>query len=66
MTFNAILPLESSLYRLKKVAFSVGQETGNDFKVTFDNLNHRFFDFMHIAFWAGVEAENEISLPCNL
>jgi len=38
---------------LKKVAFSVGQDAENDIKVTFDYLNHRFFDVNLIAFWAG-------------
>jgi len=33
-----------------KVAFSVGLEEKNDFKVTFENLNRRFFDFIEIAF----------------
>jgi len=37
---------------LKKVEFSVFQEAENDLKVTYDNLNHRFFDFIQIAFWA--------------
>ena len=48
---SAIRPFESSLYRLEKVTFSVGQEEGNDFKVTFDNLNHRFFR-LHSNRWA--------------
>jgi len=38
---------------LKKVVFQVGQEAENDFKVTFDNLNNHFFDFIQIAFWSG-------------
>ena len=50
---------------LKKVAFSVGQEANNDFKVTFKNLNHRLFDFMEIEFLSGQEAENELAVPCN-
>jgi len=50
---------------LKKFAFSVRQEDENDFKVTFDNLNRRFFDFILIAFWAGQGAENEAAVPCN-
>ena len=50
MTFKCHLPLESSLYQLKKVAFSVGEEANNDFKVTNDNLNHRFFDFIKWQF----------------
>jgi len=29
---------------LKKVAFSAGQETENDFKVPFHHLKHRFFN----------------------
>jgi len=50
---------------LKRVAFSVGQEEENDFKVPFDNMNHRFFDFIQIAFWAGQEAEFEFAVPYN-
>jgi len=46
-----------------KVAFSVGQETENDLKVAFDNLNHRFYEFLRIAFWSGQEAENEFAVP---
>ena len=30
----------------KKVVFSDGQEAENDLKLTFDNLNHRFTDFI--------------------
>ena len=54
---SAILPIESSLYRLKKVALSVGQEAENDFKVTFDNLKHRFFDFIQMEFSASPEVQ---------
>jgi len=32
-----------------KAAFWVCQEAGINFKVTFANLNHRFFDFIQIA-----------------
>ena len=46
LTFKCHLPLESLLYQLKEIAYSVGQEAKNYFKVTFDNLNHRFFDFI--------------------
>jgi len=46
----AILPLESSLYRLEKFAISVGQVAKNYFKVTFDNMNHRFFDFIKLHY----------------
>jgi len=28
-------------------------------------MKHRFSDFIHIAFWAGQEAENEFPVPCN-
>jgi len=45
--------------------FSVGPSTDNDFKVTFDNLNHRFFDLIQIAFWVGQEAANEFPVPSN-
>ena len=45
--------------------FSVGQEKENDFKVTFDNLKHGFFDFIQIAFGAGQEAENKFAALCN-
>jgi len=50
---------------LKIVAFSVGQEAENDLEVPFEDLNHRFFNFMENAFWAGQEAENEFAVPCN-
>jgi len=43
------VPIDNLIRRvidLKKGAFSVGQEAENEFKVTFDNLNHRFFDFI--------------------
>jgi len=43
---------------LKKVAFSIGQEADNDFKLPIHNLNQRFFDFLRIAFLGGQEAEN--------
>ena len=39
-----------ALSHMIKDAFSVGQESYNDFKVTFENLNHPFFDFIEIAF----------------
>jgi len=42
-----------------------GQEVEKDFKVPFDNLKHRFFDFKEIAFWAGRKAENDLAVPCN-
>ena len=50
---------------LKKVTFSFGQKADNDFKVTFDNMNDRFFDFIQNAFWAVQEAANEFAVPCN-
>jgi len=50
---------------LKKFEFSGGQEVQNDFKVTFDNMNYRFFVLLQIAFWAGQVAENEFAVPCN-
>jgi len=37
----------------------------NDFKVSFEDLNHRFFDIIEIAFSAVHNAENELLLPCN-
>ena len=33
--------------------FLVLQEAENDFKMTFDNLIHRFFDFIQTTFWVG-------------
>ena len=33
--------------------------------MTFVNLNHIFFDFVQIAFWASVRAENGFAVPCN-
>jgi len=50
---------------LKNVAFSVGQEAVNDFKVRFDNLSHGFFDFIQIAFWASQDPENEFEVPAT-
>jgi len=44
---------------LKKETISIGQGPKIDFKVTFDKLNHRFFDFIQIAFWASPEAQNK-------
>ena len=35
--------------------------TSNDF----DNLNHCFFDFIQIAFWATPEAQNKLGVPCD-
>ena len=58
MTFKSICHLKRRFINLKKVAFPVGHEK-KDFKVSFDNLNHRFFDFIQIVFWACQEAENE-------
>jgi len=48
-----------------KVSFSVSQEANNYFKVTFEDLNHRFFEFIEISFWDGQEEENEFAVPCN-
>ena len=62
---RAIRPHESLLHQLEKVAFSVGQEAENVFKVTFDNFKYRFFDFTKIAFPAGPDAEYEFAVPCN-
>ena len=50
---------------LKNSQFWVGLEAENDFKVPFDNLNHRFFDFIQIVFWAVQEAETGFAVPCN-
>ena len=33
--------------------------------MTFDNLIHRFFEFIQIAFWAIAEAENKLRVPCE-
>jgi len=57
--------LNQRFIELKKVAFLVGQEANNDFKVTFKNLNHRLFVFIEIEFLSGQEAENELAVPCN-
>jgi len=46
--------LETSFYILTQVAFWVGQEAENEFK-----LKHRFFDFTEVAFWVGQEEVNE-------
>jgi len=37
----------------KKVIFSIDQEAVIILKVPFEDLNHRFFDFIEIAFWVG-------------
>jgi len=72
--------LESLLYRLEKVALSVGQEAENDlnqvgfwdgqeadkkFKVTFEPLKHRFLDFTQVAFLPGQEEENVFPVPAD-
>ena len=44
LTFKCHCHLNCRFINMKNVAFSVGQEAKNDFKVTFDNWNHRFFD----------------------
>jgi len=41
--------LETSFF----VAFWVGQEAKNEFKVTCEPFKHRFFDFTQVAFWVG-------------
>ena len=48
-----------------KVPFLVGQEANNVFIVTFENLNHRFFDFFRNRIWVREEAENECAMLCN-
>jgi len=50
MTFKCHLPLDRRFINLKKVAFSVGQEAKGDFKVTFENWDHHFFDFIKLHF----------------
>jgi len=50
---SAICHLNCRFFDLKKVTFSVGQEAKNDFKVTFDNLNHLFFEFIKLHFQIG-------------
>ena len=49
-----------ALSNLKKVARS-----SKYLQSAFEVLNHRFFDFIDIAFWGGQEAENELTLPCK-
>jgi len=49
MTFKSICHLKRRFINLKKVAFPVGHEK-KDFKVSFDNLNHRSFDFIKLCF----------------
>jgi len=51
---------------LKKLAISVGQEAKNDFKMTFDNLDLRFFVFIQIALWAISEAQNKLTWSTSL
>ena len=59
---SAIRPLVSKLYRIKKVAFSVGQEAENDFKVPFDNVKHRFFHSYKTNF--GLVKRQKMSFQC--
>ena len=54
--------LKSRFIEMKNVH---GQEAEKDFKVTNDNLNHRFFDFIQIAIWASSEAQNKLREPCD-
>jgi len=61
----SIRPLESSLYRLEKVAFLFGQESEIYFILPLVNLIHPLIEFIKIAFWAGQEAENAFAVPCN-
>jgi len=51
--------LETSFFILTQVAFWVGQDAENEFKVTCEPLKHRFFDFTEVAFWVGQEEVNE-------
>jgi len=57
--------LNRRFVNLKKAEFSVGQEAENDFKITFNNWIHNFFEYIKIASWAGQEAENEFAVPYN-
>jgi len=48
--------LNRSFIDMKNVALSVGEDR-KSLQSAFDNLIHRFFDFIQIAFWGGHEAE---------
>jgi len=65
MPLSATRPLDTSLYRLEKSRIFGWPRGKNDFKEPFENLNHRFFDFIEISFWACQEAENELAVLCN-
>ena len=47
---------------LIKVAFSVGQDAENDFKVPFEDLNQRFFEFTKSHF--GLVKRQKMSSQC--
>ena len=55
MSSQCMASLETSLSRPQQSRILGLQEAENDFK----DLNHRFFDYMEIAFWAVHNAENE-------
>jgi len=58
--------LNQRFINIKKFDFSVDQEAESDFKVTFDNLKHCFFDFIQLTFCTSQEAINEIAVICNV
>ena len=58
--------LETSLYRLHANRIKAGQGAENEFKLPFDRLKKRFFDFIQVTFSAGQEAENEFTVPGDL
>ena len=55
---NVIQSFESSLYRIDKSRTLGRSRAENDFKVPFENWNHRLFHFIQISFWVGQEVEN--------
>ena len=54
-----------SLSTWRKSHFWLFNKQKIDFKVPFDNLKHRYFDFIQLEFLPGQEAENEFAVPCN-
>ena len=56
--------LEHRFFDLTQVAFTVGQDAENEFKLTCEPLKHRFLDLNQVAFWDGPEFENEFKMPC--
>ena len=59
------LPLESRLYQLEKSRILGWSRSKNYFKVTFDNLNHRFFAFIKLHFQLIQKPKIKLRMPSN-